>query len=567
MPAAEVDPTLAGTIQAGAAHTASAHIDTFARDHLPPREWQPDFLFNRPEYQYPPRLNCVTRFLDHWVARGHGDAPCMFGLTESYTYRELQQRVNRICNVLTGELGLVPGGRVLLRSANNPMMVATYLAVIKAGGVCVATMPLLRAKELGYAIRKAQISLALCDGKLADDLEKAQADAPELQRIVYWGTGEPGSLDAMMAAASAEFDAVDTAAHDVCLIAFTSGTTGDPKGTMHYHRDMLAVCDGFAAHILRATPDDRFISSAPLAFTFGFGGVLFPLHVGASFVVVEKAGPDDLPPVIARFGVTVCFTAPTSYRAMLSKFGTHDISSLRKCVSAGETLPKGTFDAWLKATGIKLMDGIGSTEMLHIFISTVVDEIRPGSTGKPVPGYEAKIVDDEGRDLPPGTIGRLAVRGPTGCRYLADDRQRKYVQNGWNITGDTFLMDDDGYFWYQSRSDDMIISSGYNIAGPDVEAALLTHDAVAECGVVGVPDEARGMLVKAYVVLAPGVHGSDALVAELQDHVKREIAPYKYPRQISFIAQLPKTETGKLKRFALRQAALAQAGSASVAAE
>jgi 2-aminobenzoate-CoA ligase len=553
------------TVEAHLTQAYTAHVDTFARDNLPPHDQWPEFLFTRPEYQYPARLNCVVPFLDRWVEEGHGDAPCMFGLTESYTYRELQQLVNRICNVLVGKLGLVTGGRVLLRSANNPMMVATYLAVLKAGGVCVATMPLLRAKELAYPIQKARIPLALCDGKLSDEMEKAKVAAPELQRIVYWGSNESGSLESMIAEASPEFTAVDTASDDVCLIAFTSGTTGEPKGTMHFHRDMLAVCDGFAHNVLRASPEDRFIGSAPLAFTFGFGGVLFPLHIGASFVVLEKAGPDDLPVAIERFKVTVCFTAPTSYRAMLGKMGTHDISSLRKCVSAGETLPKGTFDAWLKATGIKLMDGIGATEMLHIFISTVENEIRPGATGKPVPGYVAKIVDDEGNDLPPGTIGRLAVRGPTGCRYLADARQLKYVQNGWNVTGDTFVMDEDGYFWYQSRSDDMIVSAGYNIAGPDVEAALLTHEAVVDCGVVGCPDEARGMLVKAYVVLAAGVIGDAALTTELQNHVKREIAPYKYPRAIEYVTQLPKTETGKLKRFALRQ--IAQAGASSVAAE
>jgi 2-aminobenzoate-CoA ligase len=544
-----------------ASHTA--HVDSFARDHLPPPDQWPEFIFTRPELQYPERLNCVANFLDRWVEQGSGDAPCVFSPGVDYTYRELQQLVNRIANVLVGELGLVTGGRVLLRSANNPMMVATYLAVLKAGGIVVATMPLLRAKELAYPIQKAKIALALCDGKLNDEMEKAKAVAPELKRIVYWGLDQPGSLDALIASASSEFKAVDTASDDICLIAFTSGTTGEPKGTMHFHRDMLAVCDGYARNVLRASPQDRFIGSAPLAFTFGFGGVLFPMHIGASFVVLEKAGPDDLPVAIERYKATVCFTAPTSYRAMIGKIGSHDISSLRKCVSAGETLPKGTFDAWLKATGIKLMDGIGATEMLHIFISAVEDEIRPGATGKPVPGYEAKIVDDEGHDVPAGTMGRLAVRGPTGCRYLADERQRKYVQNGWNVTGDTYVMDDDGYFWYQSRSDDMIVSAGYNIAGPDVEAALLTHQAVAECGVVGAPDEARGMVVKAYVVLVSGVTGDAALATELQEHVKREIAPYKYPRAIEFVTQLPKTETGKLKRFALRQIAASGAASAS----
>ena len=535
----------------------SAHVDTFAQDHLPPRELWPDFVFSRPEYQYPPRLNCVTHFVDRWVEEGRGDAPCIISAEVSYTYRELQALVNRIANVLVGRLGLVPGGRVLLRSANNPMMVATYLAVIKAGGIVVATMPLLRAKELSYPIQKAQIALALCDGKLSDEMEKTRAVAPALQKVVYWGSGQPDGLEALIADASPDFKAVDTASDDLCLIAFTSGTTGDPKGTMHFHRDMLAVCDGYARNVLRANQSDRFIGTAPLAFTFGFGGVLFPMHIGASYVVLEKTSPDDLLAAIERYKATICFTAPTAYRAMLAKLGGRDISSLRKCVSAGETLPKPTFDAWLKATGLKLMDGIGSTEMLHIFISAVEDEIRPGATGKPVPGYEAKIVDDEGRDVPPGTMGRLAVRGPTGCRYLADESQRKYVQNGWNVTGDTYVMDDDGYFWYQSRSDDMIVSSGYNIAGTDVEAALLTHPSVAECGVVGAPDEARGMIVKAYVVLAPGVAGTPALVAELQEHVKREIAPYKYPRAIEFVTQLPKTETGKLKRFALRQIAQA----------
>jgi len=551
----------AAETQTGKRYTA--HVDTFAWDNMPSADQLPEFTFTRPEFHYPPRINCVVPFLDRWVAEGRGDAMCMIGPHGSYTYRQLYELVNRISNVLVNKLGLIPGGRVLLRSANNPMMVAAYLAIIKAGGVCVATMPLLRAKELIYPIQKAKIAIALCDGQLSDELEKAAASAPELKRAVYWGTGTDSSLEALIADASPEFTAIDTAADDICLIAFTSGTTGDPKGTMHFHRDMLAVCDGFARNVLRASPDDRFIGSAPLAFTFGFGGVLFPLHIGASFVVPEKSTPDDLAREIAKHKVTVTFTAPTAYRAILSKIDLYDLSSLRKCVSAGETLPKGTFDAWYKATGIKLMDGIGGTEMLHIFICATEDEIRPGSTGKPVPGYEAKIVDDNGHDVPAGTMGRLAVRGPTGCKYMADPRQAKYVQNGWNLTGDTFVMDEDGYFWYQSRSDDMIVSSGYNIAGPDVEAALLTHDAVAEAGVVGCPDPARGMIVKAYVVLAPGHAPSDALVGELQAHVKREIAPYKYPRAIEFVTQLPKTQTGKLQRFALRKLA---AETASVAA-
>lgn len=532
----------------------AALIDTFARDHLPPRDQWPDFIFTRPEFQYPDRLNCVSRFLDRWVSEGHGDAPCIVTPERTYSYADLFALVNRIANVLVDQLGLVPGGRVLLRSANNPMMVATYLAVMKAGGVAVATMPLLRAKEIAYPIEKAQVALALCDTAVADEMEKARTLAPTLQRVIYWGGSSAGSLESLIADASPQFEAFDTAADDICLIAFTSGTTGDPKGTMHFHRDMLAVCDGFARNVLRADTDDIFISSAPLAFTFGFGGILFPMHIGASLILLDKPTPDNLASAIERFHATICFTAPTAYRAMLQSQVKRDLSSLRKCVSAGEALPKGTFHAWLEATGLKLIDGIGSTEMLHIFISAPENEIRPGATGKPVPGYEAKIVDDDGRDLPPGSIGRLAVRGPTGCRYLGDERQRKYVWHGWNITGDTYLMDQDGYFWYQSRSDDMIVSAGYNIAGPEVEAALMTHDAVAECAVIGAPDESRGAIVKAFVVLRATVIPSDALIVALQDHVKNEIAPYKYPRTIVFVNELPKTASGKLKRFALREA-------------
>lgn len=529
----------------------TAHVDTFARDNLPPRELWPDLIFTRPEYQYPERLNCVGSFLDRWVAEGRGDAPCIITPQRSYSYRDLHDLVNRIANVLVHELGLVRGGRVLLRSANNPMMVATYLAVMKAGGIAVATMPLLRAKEISYPIRKAKISLALCDHGLMDEMEKAKAGSPELTRVLYWGTREADSLDTMIADASPDFTAVDTAADDVCLIAFTSGTTGEPKGTMHFHRDMLAVCDGFARNILGASSSERFISTAPLAFTFGFGGAIFPLHIGASFILIEKSAPGNLAAAIEQFKASVCFTAPTAYRAMLALTKQRDMSSLRKCVSAGEALSKGTFDAWLNATGLKLIDGIGSTEMLHIFISATEDDIRPGSTGKPVPGYEARVVDETGNEVQPGTIGRLAVRGPTGCRYLADERQRKYVLNGWNLTGDAYVMDEDGYFWYQSRSDDMIVSAGYNITATDVEEALQSHDAVAECAVIGVPDEARGMIVKAFVVLRPGAAGTHALVSALQEHVKREIAPYKYPRAIEFVSALPRTASGKLKRFML----------------
>ena len=541
----------------------SAHIDTFARDNLPPPEQLPEFLFKLPELNYPQRFNCVTAFVDDHVAAGRGDRDCLISPAERLSYAGLAERVNRIANVLTRDLGLVPGNRVLLRGPNSPMMVAAYFAVIKAGGVVVATMPLLRAKEISFPLVKAEIRLALCDTRLADEMEKTRPLAPRVERVVYWGSGGAGSLEVLMAKPGYEtFAACDTASDDVCLIAFTSGTTGVPKGTMHFHRDMLAICDTFGKYVLRANAGDRFIGSPPIAFTFGLGGlVLFPLRVGAATVLLEKAAPDDLMAAIGTFRATICFTAPTAYRYILGKLAECDLSSLRKCVSAGETLPAATFEAWRAATGFSIIDGLGSTEMLHIFIGSREEEMRAGATGKPVPGYEARVIDEAGREVPSGVPGRLAVRGPTGCRYLGDARQREYVQDGWNVTGDTYLKDADGYFRYQARSDDMIISAGYNIAGPEVETVLLTHPAVAECGVVGQPDPERGHIVKAYVVLKAGFAGDKALTQTLQEYVKATVAPYKYPRAIEYVTSLPRTETGKLQRFALRRMAVESAAS------
>jgi 2-aminobenzoate-CoA ligase len=541
----------------------SAHVDTFARDNLPARGQWPEFLFKLPELNYPDRLNCVSAFVGDWVAAGEGARDCLISPTERLSYGDLAERVNRIANVLTRDLGVVPGNRVLLRGPNSPMMVAAYFAVIKAGAVVVATMPLLRAKEIAFPLTKAEIRLALCDIRLADEMEKARSLAPGLERIVYWGSGAADSLEAMMKKDGYErFAACDTASDDVCLIAFTSGTTGVPKGTMHFHRDMLAICDTFGKYVLRADRDDRLIGSPPIAFTFGLGGlVLFPLRVGATTILLERASPDDLLPAIANLRATICFTAPTAFRAMLGKLANFDLSSLRKCVSAGETLPAATFEAWAAATGIRIIDGLGSTEMLHIFIGSREEDMRPGATGKPVPGYEARVIDEAGREAPTGAPGRLAVRGPTGCRYLGDKRQSEYVQNGWNVTGDTYIKDADGYFRYQARSDDMIISAGYNIAGPEVETVLLTHPAVAECGVVGQPDDERGQIVKAYVVLNQGFAPDAALTRTLQDYVKAAVAPYKYPRAVDYVPNLPRTETGKLQRFELRRRAAESAAS------
>lgn len=530
----------------------SAHEDTFAWDRLPPRELWPEFRFELPELQYPARMNCATELLDQAVADGHGDRTAILADGITLTYRELLSEANRIARVLTEDLGLVPGNRVLLRSPNNPTLAAAWFAVMKAGGIAVTTMPLLRAAELVQIARKAEISHALYDDRLAQDILDAAAETGLLSTRLGFT-----ELSASAMSKSDEFENVDTSRDDVCLLAFTSGTTGQPKATMHFHRDVLAMADVVGRHLLQTQAEDRYVGSPPLGFTFGLGALLvFPLRFHAAAILVETPNPESLLAAIGKFRATALFTAPTMYRVLMPLLGEHDISSLNRCISAGEALPKPTSDAWRDKTGIRIIDGIGATELIHIFIGASGDDIRPGATGKPLPGYQACVFDDENQALPAGSIGQLAVKGPTGCRYMDDEqRQRSYVVNGWNITGDTYRHDEDGYFWFQARADDMIISAGYNIAGPEVEAALLGHDAVAECAVVAAPDEARGNIVKAFVVLRDGHERSSALATTLQDFVKQAIAPYKYPRAIEFVDELPKTHTGKVQRFRLRESA------------
>lgn len=527
----------------------SAHTDTFTRDNLPDESDWPDLRFDLPDLQYPDLLNAAKTLLE-----GADPArPAILWSGGTWTYADLSEKANRIANALTADIGLDPGNRVLLRGRNTPMMIAAWYGVLLAGGVVVATMPLLRATELVTICDKAEIALALCENALMDEMKAAQKGTQQAVRTVGFGE-DSAELEALMAAAPATFDCVSTAQDDVALLAFTSGTTGNPKACMHFHRDVLAMADSYAKHILEPAADDVFCGPPPIAFTFGLGGlVVFPARFGAATALPDGPTPEAILATIERHRVSMLFTAPTAYRAMLHALEGYDISSLRNCVSAGETLPKPTWNAWFERTGIKLMDGIGATEMIHIFISARQEDIRPGSTGKVVPGYEACVMDDDGHILTPPAEGRLAVRGPTGCRYLADDRQKTYVQQGWNITGDTYAQSADGYFTFIARSDDMIVSSGYNIGGPEVEAALLLHDAVAECAVIGAPDTDRGQIVKAFVVLTDEMVASDTLKADLQAHVKNTIAPYKYPRAIEFVPELPKTQTGKLQRFKLRQ--------------
>ena len=528
----------------------SAHVDTFARDHLPPRADWPTMHFNLPELRYPDRMNCGARLLDDAIAEGHAGRVALYSDAGNWTYGELLENANRISNVLVQEQGIVPGNRVLLFGANCPLLYAAWLGVVKAGAIAVTAMPMLRAKELGQIATKAEIHLGLCDARLLGEVAGASAATGFLGHTLSWGDG---GLERAMARQPTSFVNVDTARDDVCLLAFTSGTTGTPKATMHFHRDVLAMADVVGRHLLETGVDDIYVGSPPLGFTFGLGALLvFPLRFRGAVVVVERPTPEALLAAIARYRATCVFTAPTLYKILADLTANHDLSSLKRAVSAGEPLPQAISDAWHCATGVRLIDGIGATEMLHIFISAKGHAIRPGATGKPLPGYEATIMDDNGHPLPRGHSGRLAVRGPTGCRYLADPRQKEYVVDGWNITGDCYRVDDDGYFWFEARGDDMIVSAGYNIAAPEVEAALIGHPAVKEVAVIGAPNPERGQIVKAFVVLVSGVSPDADVVKMLQDFVKAAIAPYKYPRVIEFVAALPRTPTGKIQRFALK---------------
>lgn len=529
-------------------------MDTFAKDHLPPKELWPAIRPNGIALNYPPRLNAAVELLDNHVESGLGWRPCLRTDHATWSYQELLERANRLANLLVAH-GLRPGERVLLRDANTPMLAACWFAVLKAGGIAVTTMPQLRAQELAAITIKARIRHALCANEHICELEKAQQAAPILEKVIGYDNTDDREIPALLAEHSTEFNNVATSQDDVALIAFSSGTTGEPKATVHCHRDLLAVCDTFSRYILKPQAEDIFCGSPPLAFTFGLGGLLlFPMRVGASTLLLPKVTAEGLLESIERHGCTICFTAPTLYRRMLEHVPRFELASLKKCVSAGEHLPLAVFQAWREATGISIIDGIGSTELLHIFISAAENQIRPGATGKPVPGYEAMVVDESGQPLPANTVGRLAVRGPTGCRYLdAPDLQRRYVQNGWNITGDSYRMDEDGYFWYQGRTDDLIVSAGYKISAVEIESVLMEHPKVAECAVIGSPSEERGEIVKAFVVLKREIASSDLLRRELQDYVKSRIAPYKYPRAIEFVTELPRSSTGKLQRARLRE--------------
>ncbi|HUD87422.1 MAG TPA: AMP-binding protein [Xanthobacteraceae bacterium] len=535
----------------------TAHTDTFTRDNLPPPQQWPDIPLDG--FDYPEDLNAGVELTDRMVARGFGDHVALIGNGRRRTYKELSDWTNRMARALIEDFGIKPGNRILIRSANNPALVACWIAATKAGAVVVNTMPMLRAGELHKIVDKAEVALALCDTRLMDELVNCAKTSKFLKQVVgFDGTANhDAELDRIALSKAATFDAVKTGRDDVALLGFTSGTTGEPKATMHFHRDLLIIADGYAREILAVTPDDIFVGSPPLAFTFGLGGLaIFPLRFGATATLLENASPANMIEIIETHKATISFTAPTAYRAMLAAMNQGaNLSSLRAAVSAGETLPAPVFKDWIAKTGKPILDGIGSTELLHIFISNRFGDAAPACTGKPVAGYAAKIVDDDMKEKPRGEVGKLAVRGPTGCRYLADKRQRDYVRDGWNLTGDAFSQDEKGYFHFAARNDDMIISSGYNIAGPEVEAALLSHPLVKECAVIGAPDEERGQIVQAHVVLGDGVVAGAETAKLLQDHVKATIAPFKYPRSVKFIDALPKTQTGKIQRFRLRPGA------------
>jgi len=525
--------------------------DNFAHNSLPYLELQPEYHFtDLPQFQHLEMLNCVEKLLDNHIKDGRGNNVCIRTFEETWTYLDLYEKANQIAHVLIDDLGLKSGNRVLIRSANNPMMVACWYAVLKAGGIVVATMPLLRSKELTTIINCAEISHCFCDKELEEEIHLVKSDF--LKKTCFYGNSQ---LEELMQSKPKTFTNYHSKSDSLALIGFTSGTTGLPKMTSHYHKDILNICECFPQYSLQPTQNDIFTGSPPLGFTFGLGGlVLFPMYFGASTFLIEKPSPDLLLKAIQEFKITICFTAPTAWRIITTKVKEYDISSLRKCVSAGETLPLKVWQDWYDATGLKIIDGIGSTEILHIFISSNEENMKPGATGKAITGYEAKIIDSKGNELPRNESGRLAVRGITGCKYLnREDKQKEYVENGWNITGDIFRQDEEDYFWFVARGDDMIISSGYNIAAVEVESVLLTHEDILECAVVGIPDEERGMLVCAHIVLKEKSKATDAMKNRIQHWFKEVAAPYKYPRVINFIEALPKTETGKIQRFKLKQ--------------
>ncbi len=550
-----------------ASHTpvASGHADTFVADRLPPPAAWPQITSPTPLFDVPERANVVSSLFARAHAAGHAGRPMLRSPHITLSYQEAEERVNRMANWLTQDFSLVSGNRVLLRGGNTVGMALCWLAVVKAGLVAVATMPMLRAKELGEIVEKARPSAALCDAALLHELELTQARHPSLARIVCFNApSHPQDVSVLAAAHSGKCAGCDTAASDVAMLAFTSGTTGKPKAAAQTHRDLLAACEAWPMHVLEANCNDVTIGTPPLAFTFGLGGLLlFPMRVGASVYFHDKPfTPEVLMDAVHASGASICYTAPTMYRQMAAFAKAKGSAQLRICVSAGEGLPDATRTLWREASGMEMLDGIGATEMFHIFISSAGAQVRRGAVGRVVPGYEAKVVGEDGQELPHGQVGRLAVRGVTGCKYLDDARQSAYVKDGWNYPGDAFSQDTDGYFWYQARADDMIVTAGYNVGGPEVEDCVLRHPAVAECGVVAKADPERGMLIKAYVVLKHGHAGDAALVRSIQDHVKAQLAPFKYPREVSFMERMPRTETGKLQRFVLRQMAASEASGA-----
>ncbi len=536
--------------------TPSAQTDSFVRDRLPPRAQWPEFRYDLPELRIADQANVAGTLLGDAIAKGWGNRLMLRSPGETYTYAEAQAQVNRIAEMLIKDFKLEPGNRVLLRGGNSIGMALAWLGVVKAGLIAVATMPLLRAVELDKIIDKARPALAICDVHLLKEMVPAAQDAAERLPILLFGdAARPDGMEARAARRSADYAGCATAADDVALLAFTSGTTGVPKAVITTHRDVLAACNAWPRSVLRATPDDVVTGSPPLAFTFGLGGLLlFPMAAGASVYYPDvRFSPETMVRKMRDNGITICYTAPTFYRQMAPYAKALGIPSLRICVSAGEALPDATRQLWKESTGIEMLDGIGGTEVFHIYISAAGADVRAGSIGKVVPGYQAKVVDENDNELPRGTVGRLAVIGPTGCRYMDDERQTHYVSKGWNHPGDAFTQDEDGYFHYQARDDDMIITAGYNVGAPEVEDCLLTHPAVAECGVIGKADEVRGMIIKAFVVLRAGNPSNEAMAEALQEYVKKHIAPYKYPREVEFVTALPRTETGKLQRFKLRQ--------------
>jgi benzoate-CoA ligase len=512
-----------------------------------------------PEIVIPDRFNATAYFVDRIVEEGHGARTAILCGDQAISYQEVLAEVNRAGNALL-ELGVEIENRVALLLLDCPEFAYAFFGAIKIGAVPVPINTLLKPQDYGYLLRDSRARALIVSAELLSSVESILPTLERMRHVVVVGeAARYASFAQLLQRQAADLEAADTCKDDVAFWLYTSGTTGMSRAAVHLQHDMVYCSRLYADSILNIGPEDRTFSIAKLYFAYGLGNALYcPFAVGASTVFFPgRPMPEAVFTTVKRYRPTLFFGVPTAYAAMLhaaEQGAEADFSSVRLCVSAGEPLPAGLYRRWLDRFGVEILDGIGSTEVLHIFLSNRPGSVRPGSSGLPVPGYEAQIVDDDGATVGPGEIGNLMVRGDSTCAYYWNkhDASRRQIAGEWIRTGDKYHTDEDGYFWYDGRSDDMLKAGGIWVSPTEVEGVIVEHPAVLECAVVGAEDEERLVKPKAYVVLKDGAQAADGLVLEIQELVKGRLAPYKYPRWIEFVDDLPKTATGKIQRYKLR---------------